>query len=122
MSELVADLLIYLLLFAGVGFGGIALMGLLIFPDIRSRMYTALRASLISIAAVLGAAVIYAITQWARASGQQYSTFLIHAIFLGGIMAVAVMIINRQVLEKTRDQVYCGNPPPQNPEEKKKGS
>jgi multicomponent Na+:H+ antiporter subunit G len=122
MSELVSDILIYLLLLSGVGFGGIALMGLLIFPDIRSRMYTALRASLISMGAVLGAAVIYAFTAITANSGTQYSTFLIHALFLGGVIAVGVMFINKQVLEKTKSQVYCGNPPLQNTEEKKNES
>jgi hypothetical protein len=118
MSELVSDILIFLLLLAGIGFGGISLMGLLIFPDIRSRMYTALRASLLCIAAVLGAAVIYAITWLAGHGGENYSTFLIHVIFLGGVMAIAVMIINRQVLEETTDMVYRGNPALQNPDKK----
>jgi len=119
MSELISDILIYLLLFAGVGFGGIALMGLLIFPDIRSRMYTALRASLICMGVILGAAVVYAVTAIAANGGAQYFTFLIHVLFLGGITAVAVMIINQQVLEKTKSQVYCGNPPQQNIDNKK---
>jgi hypothetical protein len=122
MSELVSDILIYLLLLAGVGFGGISLMGLLIFPDIRSRMYTALRAGLISIGAVLGAAIVYAVTAVASGSGEPYFTFLFHVLFLGGVTAVAVMIINQQVLEKTKSQVYCGNTLPPNPEEKKKES
>ena len=119
MSELVSDILIYLLLFAGIGFGGISLMGLMIFPDIRSRMYTALRAGLLCSAAILGAAIIYTITWLAGAGGEAYSTFFIHMIFLGGIIALGVMIINNQVLTKTQDQVYCGNNVPKNPEEKK---
>jgi hypothetical protein len=118
MSELAADILIYLLLFAGVGFGGISLMGLMIFPDIRSRMYTALRAGLICIGTVLGAAITYALTAVAVGGGGQYSTFLVHVIFLGGVMVVAVMIINQQVLEKTKSQVFCGVPE-KNPDEKK---
>jgi hypothetical protein len=119
MSELVADILIYLLLLAAVGFAGISLMGLLIFPDIRSRMYTALRAGLICAGAALSAAIVYAFTAVVIGSGVQYSTFLVHALFLGGVIAVAVMIINQQVLEKTKSLVYCGNPLPKIPDDKK---
>jgi multicomponent Na+:H+ antiporter subunit G len=120
MSNLAVDLLIYLLLLTGVGFGGIALMGLLIFPDIHSRMYTALRAGLLSIAGITGAAVVYAIAFLAGSGGDLYSTFLIHAIFLLGITVVAVMVIDRQVLDKTRALVYCGSRPAPVPEPEKK--
>jgi multicomponent Na+:H+ antiporter subunit G len=111
MSDLVADLLICLLLLAGVGFGGISLMGLLIFPDIHSRMYTALRASLICVAILTGASAVYALALLGRTGSGQYATFLIHALFLAGMIAVGIMIINRQVLDKTRALVYCGNAP-----------
>lgn len=122
MSSLVSDILIWLLLLGSIGFAGISLMGLLIFPDIRSRMYTALRAALICIGCVLAAAIIYALTRLADGGGEQYSTFLIHILFIGGMMAVAVMIINRQLLEKTQDLVYCGNPVVQKNEEKENKS
>jgi multisubunit Na+/H+ antiporter MnhG subunit len=118
MSDLIADIIIYLLLVAGIGFGGISLMGLLIFPDIRSRMYTALRSSLISMVAIIGAAIVYAIALRAGNGGDQYMTFLFHTIFLAAIMAIAIMAVNRLVLEKTHGVVYCGTPPPQNTEEK----
>lgn len=108
MSNLISDILIYLLLLAGIGFGGISLMGLLIFPDIRSRMYTALRAGLISIGALICAAVVYAITLLPGNSGDVYLSFLIHVIFLAAMVAVGVMVINRQVLDKTRALVYRG--------------
>jgi len=111
VSDPVADIFIYLLLMAGVGFGGIALMGLLIFPDLHSRMYTALRASLICVAAVVGAAVVYVMARFIGAGGDQYAMFLIHALFLAGIVAVGIMVINRQVLDKTKALVYCGSVP-----------
>jgi hypothetical protein len=109
MSSLVFDLLIYLLLVAGVGFGGIALMGLLIFPDLHSRMYTALRASLICMAAVVGAAVMYATALLSGAGGDQYFVFFSHVVFLAGVIAVGIMVINRQVLDKTKALVYRGD-------------
>jgi len=119
MSDLVADIAIYLLLLAGIGFGGIALMGLLIFPDLHSRMYTALRASLICAAAVVAAAIVYALALLAGYGGDQYAAFLIHALFLAGMIAVGIMVINRQVLDKTKALVYCGHVPAQTPDQKK---
>jgi len=112
MSDLIADILIYLLLLAGVGFAGIALMGLLIFPDIRSRMYTALRASLICMAAIIVAAAVYAVALWSGTGGEQYLIFLIHTIFLAGMMGIAITAIGRLVREKTRKLVYCASAEP----------
>ena len=106
MSSFVADMIIYLLLFAGVIFGGISLLGLLIFPDIRSRMYTALRGGLICVAAILCAAVVYALARLAESGGDQYTVFLFHTLFLAGLIAVSVMIISRQMLVKTRGIAY----------------
>lgn len=122
MSDLVADILIYLLILAGVGFGGISLMGLLIFPDIHSRMYTALRASLICGGAIIGAAVVYAITLLSGNGGELYFTFLFHVIFLAAMIAVSIMIINRQVLDKTRALAYCGTEPDGTVEQDRKES
>jgi hypothetical protein len=108
MSGLVADIIIYLLMLTGVGFGGIALMGLLIFPDIHSRMYTALRASLICVGAMVCSAVVYAITLLSANGSDLYFTFLFHVIFLAAVMAVGIIIINRLVLDKVRALVYRG--------------
>lgn len=119
MSSLVADILIYLLLAAGVGFGGIALMGLLIFPDLHSRMYTALRASLICVMAVVGAAAVYSVALLIESGGDQYATFLFHIIFFAVIMVVAIMVINRQVLDKTKALAYCGSTLKQKPDQEK---
>ncbi|PKL64788.1 MAG: hypothetical protein CVV32_06830 [Methanomicrobiales archaeon HGW-Methanomicrobiales-3] len=119
MSSPVADILIFLLLAAGIGFGGIALMGLLIFPDLHSRMYTALRASLICVSAVVGAAGVYALARLVESGGDQYAAFLFHVIFFVGIMVVAIMIVNRQVLDKTKALAYCGSVPAKNPDQEK---
>ena len=108
MTNLAADILIYLSLLAGFGFGAISLMGLLIFPDIHSRMYTALRAGLISIVAVVIAACIYGVAMSMGAAGDLYFTFIIHVLFLAGIVVVAVLVINRQLLDKTKALVYRG--------------
>jgi len=108
MSSLASDIVIVVLLFGGILFGGISLLGLLIFPDIRSRLFTALRGGLLCAGAICGAALIYALTLLAESGGEQYATFFFHAIFLAGIMILGIMIINRQMQEKTRAIAYCG--------------
>lgn len=101
MTNFGADLLIVGFLLVGTGFGAISLMGLLIFPDIRSRLYTALRAGFISCAAITGAAVTYALALLSETGGDQYSTLLFHAALLFGIVVIGTIIVNRVVLEKT---------------------
>jgi len=120
MSSLVADILIYLLLLAGVGFGAISLMGLLIFPDIHSRMYTALRAGVICMAGIAGAAVIYAFTLLPGAYSDLYLTFLSHVLIFAGMAGLAVTVISRQIKEKTKALVYRGIPQSSSPEKQEK--
>jgi len=66
MMDLLMDILLTILLLAAIGFGGISLMGLLIFPDIRSRSFTGLRAGILSIALVTAAAIFYGLYSWGR--------------------------------------------------------
>jgi multicomponent Na+:H+ antiporter subunit G len=122
MSSVAADLVIFPLLFLGVMFGGISLLGLLIFPDIRSRMYTALRAGLISAILVIAAGAVFALARLAESGGSQYQTFLFHALFLCGLIIVGTMILSRQILEKTHAMAYCVNPPGDSGTEKKEAS
>ncbi len=109
MTALIADILIYLLLIAGVGFGGIALMGLLIFPDLHSRLFTALRASLICGGSVLGAAFVYGIFRFMNTGGDPYAQFVIHAIILALIIAAGVTFTGRMVRDKTKALVFSGS-------------
>ncbi|MCK9581357.1 MAG: hypothetical protein M0Q92_13040 [Methanoregula sp.] len=116
MSVMVADILIYLLLLAGAAFGGIALMGLLIFPDLHSRLYTALRACLICMAAVAGAAITY-VMALGSTGGEMYAVFGFHVLILTGIAIAGILLIDRQVLDKTRAMAYCGEPDKKKPEQ-----
>jgi multisubunit Na+/H+ antiporter MnhG subunit len=109
MTCLIADILIYLLLIAGVGFGGIALMGLLIFPDLHSRLFTGLRASLICGGSVLGAAIVFGIYQFMNTGGDQYAWFILHAIILALIIAIGVTVTGRLVRNKTKALVFSGS-------------
>jgi multisubunit Na+/H+ antiporter MnhG subunit len=102
VSSLGIDLLIWLLLIIGVGFGLISLVGLLLFPDTRSRMYTALRASLISIGATGLAAILYGVNALQTTGADQYLTLLLHTLLLAAVIAVGNTVVNRVILEKTR--------------------
>ncbi len=51
MIEFAVDALLYILLLAAIGFGWISVIGLLLFPDIRSRAFTGIRAGIIAMTA-----------------------------------------------------------------------
>jgi multisubunit Na+/H+ antiporter MnhG subunit len=82
MSSPVMDSIIFLLLVISVGFGGISVIGLLLFPDIRSRMYTATRASLISVSAITLSVILYALFELLSMGGPQYTTLVLHTLVL----------------------------------------
>lgn len=101
MMQLVWDLLIWLCLAIGVCFGGLGFFGLLIFPDIRSRMFTAVRASLIGISAITVAVILFGINGYLVTGGSQYLTLIIHILFFYGVILVADVSISRIILERT---------------------
>jgi multisubunit Na+/H+ antiporter MnhG subunit len=114
MSSLLIDLIIWILLIAGVGFGLISLIGLLLFPDTRSRMYTAVRASLIGIGATGIAVFIYGLNALQTSGGNQYFTLLLHTVLLIVIVAIGNYIVSRTILEKTQ-QIICNPAPEEKP-------
>ena len=82
MNSLFMDIIIFLLLVLSVVFGGTGVIGLLLFPDIRSRMYTATRASLISISAITVSVILYALFILLSIGGDQYGTLILHTLVL----------------------------------------
>ncbi|MFA4860878.1 monovalent cation/H(+) antiporter subunit G [Methanoregula sp.] len=94
---LAADILIWLLLAAGIGFGALGLFGLVIFPDIRSRMYTAVRATLISVTLITVSSLIYAASRFLETNGSQYLTLAVTAIILYIIIVIATVILSREI-------------------------
>jgi len=108
MSSLVIDLVIWALLFAGVGFGLIGLIGLLLFPDTRSRMYTAVRACLISIGATGLAVIVFGLYALQTSGGNQYVTLILHTLVLVLVVAAGNYLVSRSILGKIR--LYRGNP------------
>ena len=91
MSVWAIDALLYVLLLAAIGFGGISVVGLLLFPDIRSRSFTGYRAGILATALVTAAGICYGIFRWSETGGMQYLQFALAAI----LMLVLVVILNR---------------------------
>ena len=69
MIEFAVDVLLYILLLAAIGFGWISVIGLLLFPDIRSRAFTGLRAGILAMTLVTASAICYGLFTWTRDGG-----------------------------------------------------
>jgi multicomponent Na+:H+ antiporter subunit G len=109
MSALAADILIWILLAGGVGFGVLGYVGLLIFPDVKSRMFTASRATLISVSLVTLAVIIFGINGFLGSGGDLYAALVIHTLFLFGVLAIANVFIYRIILEQIPLPNFCRN-------------
>ena len=94
------DSIIFLLLVLSVGFGGISVIGLLLFPDIRSRMYTATRASLISVSAMSVSVIIYALFILSSGGGSQYGTLILHTLVLLIVVVAANVIMHQTISDR----------------------
>ncbi len=104
MSSLPADLGIWALLFTGVLFCGIGLMGLLIFPDTKSRMFTAFRATAIGFGAVTLAVLLYGFTMLLTPGGDQYRDLLLHTMVLSVVLAAGMWVMYGTVRERIRQE------------------
>ncbi|MGA2105024.1 MAG: hypothetical protein ABSG06_06490 [Methanoregula sp.] len=91
MSALILDVILYLLLLAALGFGAISVIGLLLFPDIRSRSFTGLRAGILAITLVTVAGMSYGIYEWITSGSIQYLLYAIGSI----MMLILVLVLNR---------------------------
>ena len=107
MSAPGIDAAIFILLIISVGFGGIGVLGLLLFPDIRSRMYTAFRATVISISAITLSVIIYALFTFNSSGGDQYLALILHSMVLLFIIAVANGVVYKTILDRTKSVTFC---------------
>src|SRR5271169_6327492 len=112
MSSLFADGIIWLLLLMGVGFSGIGVIGLLLFPDIRSRRYTGFRAALIGLAATGCAVFAYGGYQYAATSGSEYLSLILHALILVIVVFVGNTLVSREILNRAIPKSSCELPEP----------
>jgi len=117
MSSLPADLLIWALLVIGTAFCGLGLMGLMIFPDTRSRMFTAFRATVIGLGAVIAAVIVYAYTLFMTTGGEQYLTLVLRTLVLAFVLAAGTWMMYGIIRERTRWQKPgCADKIPATPE------
>ncbi|MDD1701736.1 MAG: hypothetical protein LUQ31_01990 [Methanoregula sp.] len=91
MIGLLTDIALYILLLAAIGFGWISLIGLLLFPDLYSRMFTGVRAGLIAMGFVTAAGIVFGLYKWNETGGAtQYPVYIGAAILL----LVLLLILN----------------------------
>ena len=114
MSDPIIDAAIFILLVISVGFAGIGVIGLLLFPDIRSRMYTAFRATVIGISAIILSVITYALSTFISSGGDQYITLILHSLVLLIIVAVANGLVYKTILDRTKFVITCQAPAEQN--------
>lgn len=101
MNAVLVDIIIYVLIVGGVGFGGIGVIGLLLFPDIRSRMFTSTRATLISCCAIFLAGIIFGLFSLFTKGGSQYTTFVVYAVLLLILIVFLNQVAARVILQQT---------------------
>jgi multicomponent Na+:H+ antiporter subunit G len=101
------DALIIVLLIFSVGFGGIGVIGLLLFPDIRSRMYTATRASLISNSAMVLAVVLYALFMFINGGSDLYVILIFHILMLLCIVIAANVLMQWTIRGQNGPESSC---------------
>jgi len=109
MSNPVIDTVIFVLLVISVGFGAIGVIGLFLFPDLRSRMYTAFRASVIGMSAMVVSVIIFALSIFQSKGGGQYVTLIIHALVFLGIVAGANWVLYTTILRQLKSSGSCQN-------------
>jgi multisubunit Na+/H+ antiporter MnhG subunit len=107
VSSLFIDSSIFLLLVLSVVFGGISVIGLLLFPDIRSRMYTSTRASLISVSAIIVSVIAYGFFLLISGGGSQYGTLILHTLVLLLVVMGANVIMYKTISDRTYTPNTC---------------
>lgn len=95
MSSFVFDIAIWVLLFGAFVFGVLGFFGLLIFPDIRSRMFTASRASLIAAGLVIISVFLYGINAYGETGQDIYLALLAHTALLAIVLCAGTVVVTR---------------------------
>ena len=116
MTDLLIDAAMFTLLVLSVGFAGIGIIGLLVFPDIRSRMYTATRAPVISIGAMTVAVIVYAVSMILSGGRDQYPALILHVLVFLCIVIAANVLLYRIIQERIKRTSFCQVSPQQKEE------
>ena len=108
MSNPLIDAVIFILIGLSVGFAIIGMIGLFLFPDIRSRMHTAFRATLISLGCLWTSVTVFALFIVLSRVGDQYIIFVLHSVVLLIIVIVANAVLYKLFRERTKTTSVCG--------------
>ena len=111
MSSFSADVVIWFLLAAGTVFAGVGIMGLLIFPDTRSRMFTAFRATAIGLGAVCLAVLVYGYTLSEETGDSVYTGLIFRTLFLAVVLFAGMGAMYGIVRERTGRRQQADNGP-----------
>jgi len=107
MSDPFIDAVIYILFTVSVGFSGIGVIGLLLFPDIRSRLYTSVRATLIGTAAMVISVIVYAFFVSLSGRGDLYISLVLHSLILMCIVIGANLVLYRLIRKRAPTPGTC---------------
>lgn len=105
MSAFAADIAIWLLLFASFCFGVLGFFGLLIFPDIKSRMFTASRAALIAAGLVITAVFVYSASNFLLSGQQIYVLLVLHTALLLAVLAAGTVMVTRIIKSRVAENI-----------------
>lgn len=111
MSSFSADIVIWVLLAAGSLFAGIGIMGLVIFPDTRSRMFTAFRASAIALGAVAMSAIVYGSTLFTETGSDLYPGFMLRTLFLVLVLTLGTWMLYGMIRKNAAGMPAAGRQP-----------
>jgi multisubunit Na+/H+ antiporter MnhG subunit len=78
------------------------MIGLFLFPDIRSRMHTAFRATLISLGCLWTSVTVFALFIVLSRVGDQYIIFVLHSVVLLIIVIVANAVLYKLFRERQK--------------------
>ncbi len=107
MTSLLIDAGIFLLLAISIAFAGIGIIGLFMFPDIRTRMYTATRAPVIGVGSMTLAGMLYALSTFLSGGGDGYLILFLDAAVLLGIVIAANALMYRRILKRLKTEHLC---------------
>jgi len=107
MTSLLIDAGIFLLLALSIGFAGIGIIGLFMFPDIRTRLYTATRAPVMGVGSMMLAGTLYALSTFLSGGGDGYLILFFDAVVLMGIVIAANTLMYRRILKRVKTVHAC---------------
>ena len=105
MSSFPADIAIWILLTIGVAFGVLGFFGLLIFPDIKSRMFTASRATMIGAGLVILSVILYGINGILTGGQEIYTALVIHTVILLAILVIGTIVVTQIIHDRVAETV-----------------